>query len=194
MKKIACLAVLGIFAAIAQAGFLPESSYYDGGFYDIENDILINFAVYDTELYPEDFTYTLPGNQTGKFVYAYQITNYNTETDINIFSVFGIGENSIIADDVIGFVDPGNGEIGPVLADFNDDLTRANWTFAPGLLADETSFFLFYSSDSDFVEGEYSFNQNNDGLPVSDDGDIPVPEPASLLLLALGGSVLLRRN
>ena len=84
--------------------YLPtsESTHYSGKQYQgIPGDWLrLEFAVYANkgqELIDADYELPWAEEDTGEFVYAYQIINEVTSTDyaLEFFSIFGIGKNAI---------------------------------------------------------------------------------------------------
>jgi len=200
-----------LFARDASATLLrmlPESSHYQGFvFYDEEWDngfgdtkLLrgrIDFAVYDTWENPDEFIgadgYTAPGD--GRYIYAYQIFNdyqFNSEESVAYFAALGIDMAYVY--DIGSQQDPEEG-IEPTEEYFSDedsdDVGEAVWDF--GLFAEELiqagehSWFLAFSSDRDWVRGDYE-------IKGPEPSDFPVPEPAMLTLFSIGGAMLLRRG
>jgi hypothetical protein len=184
---------------------LPESSHHediwfydtlwsDDGFGELERlRGRIDFSVYDTLTYPDEFIgsdgYIAPGD--GRYIYAYQIFNDyegNSEESVAYFAplglemdyVFGIGSQE----------DPADG-IAPTEQYFfdedDDGFGEAVWDFgyfeAGQILAGEHSQFLVYSSDIDWQVMNYYIG-----------GPEPIPEPATLILFALGGLIIRRRR
>jgi hypothetical protein len=199
-------------AGAALVRMLPESSHYQGfTFYDEEWDAglgsttmlrgRIDFAVYDTlGENGNEFTdagYEAPGD--GQYIYAYQIFNeyspYSEET-VAYFALLGIDMTSVY--DIDSQEDPFEG-IEPVdqyFSDENDDdVGEAIWDFGLFdenlILVGEHSWFLVLSSDKDWVRGEYGTDYILKGPEPS---DFPVPEPAMLTLLSIGGAILFRRR
>jgi hypothetical protein len=122
---------------------LPESSHYQGFvWYDEEwerglGDITllrgrIDFAVYDTLAYPNEFIgndgYTAPGD--GRYIYAYQIFNdydlpwWSSEESVTYFAALGIDMAYIY--DIDSQEDPAEG-IEPTGQYFSDE--DAVWEF-----------------------------------------------------------------
>ena len=170
---------------------LPASSHYEGFvFYDEEwedwfgESIMlrgrIDFAVYDTWAYPNEFIGTdgfeNPGNS--RYIHAHQIFNdYEgfSESPLDYFAVLGI-------DEVDGFgpqEDPMFG-VEPSEAYFTGD--EMVWEFGYDWIdGGEHSQFLVLSNNIDWLAGSYEIRH-------------PVPEPATLILFALGGLVLRRKK
>jgi len=55
------------------------------------------------------------------------------------------------------------------------------------IIPGEHSWFLAFSSDKDWVHGYYE-------IRGTEPSDFPVPEPAMLALLSIGGAILFRRR
>ncbi len=202
---LSCLLGAILFAQDAGATLLrmlPESSHYQGfTFYDEEWESgfdsitllrgRIDFAVYDTlGENGNEFTaagYEAPGD--GQYIYAYQIFNDYTgfsEEAVTYFAVLGINMASVY--DIDSQNDLAEG-IEPVDQYFSD--TDAVWEFGEidqdWIIPEEHSWFLAFSSDMDWSRGEYEIR----GTQTS---DFPVPEPAMLALLSIGGAILFRRR
>ena len=181
---------------------LPESSHYQGfTYYDEEwpdgfdgiNMLRgrIDFAVYDTLAYPNEFIgdggYTAPGD--GQYIYAYQIFNdyqgYSEEA-VTYFAALGIDMAYVY--DIDSQDDLADG-IEPVGQYFSDE--DAVWEFGEidqdWIIPGEHSWFLAFSSDKDWVHGYYE-------IRGTEPSDFPVPEPAMLALLSIGGAILFRRR
>ncbi len=183
---------------------LPQSSHYEGitSFDIVEHNVsgLVRFAVYDTQTYPNEFTgsdgFTNPGS--GRYIYAYQVFNSAlSEAGIDGFSVFGLTDYSMDVDEEsIEGQDPGEGQVEPTDSFFTESNKKGVWTFEGdgfAILEGDSSWFLAFSSDQDWVKGDYEITIADD-----DDDDFPVPpeipEPATISLLGLGVLALLRKR
>lgn len=189
---------------------LPDSSYYDGCvyydrvYYDEDSGEVehlagrIDFAVYDTQTYANEFIgddgYEMPG--TGQYIYAYQIFNApeGISNPIAYFAVFGI-TGDITEDTVDGIgaqEDPDNG-VEPSDAYFNGDESRVVWEFTPIYISiegdAEHSWFLVFSSDQPWVPGDYEIK-----APEEYELPVPAPEPATIALLGLGSALIFSRR
>jgi len=198
------LVVAGLFIQNASAtlAYLPDSSYAadtwqgrriyrDNGF-----DVLVNFTVYDTEIYPNEFIgtdgFVNPGQ--GRYIYAYQIFSHPTaDEDITYFGIFG-AETTIDEATIDGLSSQDDEEGGVPTSDeyFDDDLASVVWEFDWGvLIPSEHSYFLVFSSDYAPVVGDYEIRG------VQEEGDIPIPEipePGTLTLLGLSGAAMFIRR
>ena len=208
IRKIGWLSLLvaaALFVQNAAAGpveFLPESSHYHGrAYYNTFTDEgflsgRIDFAVYDT-LGENEFVnagYTAPG--TGQFIYAYQIfSDTASTTALEYFCIKEIGDNSIDDDDGIGSQNDSQGGLEPFNAFFNPypETERAVWEFDEGVLvASEHSYFLVFTSDYDWTVGSYDVIPTGGVLPPTTGSG--VPEPSTMLLLGLGGTLMFMRR
>lgn len=186
MKVIRKIGFFGLLAAAAlfaqDATATLTSSYYDGSTYYYTDGLhgRIDFAVYDDR--DEYFTVNgLEAPGTGDYVYAYQIFQDSIANPaLSSFSILGIGGASV--DGIDSHDDQSDG-----IASTDEYFTASEgvWEFqnehGQGILsAGEHSWFLVLSSDTDWVVGEYEIKAAGD-LPV------PVPEPAMIILLAIGG-------
>lgn len=191
-------------AAQAALTYLPESSYYYGQTYYNFNlgngQILsgrIEFAVYDTQAYPSEFTGTAPGS--GRYIYAYQIFQSSgaSNTALTAFAIEGIGEGAIPADNPNSYIGTDNSVAGvdASSAFFNASLTKGNWLFeSPNIQAGENSVFLLVRSNNSIKAGTYDlFPPEGSEIPVpggEDNGAIP--EPATVMILSLGTALAIR--
>jgi len=182
-------ALLCAEAAATLVPMLPESSHYDGRlFYDLPSGDgflrgRIDFAVYDTELYPDEYVggggYPVPGD--GRYIYAYQIFNDYESSDmaVEVFAILGIAEETVHS--IGSEADPESG-IEPT--DAYLDAGEGVWQFQDALVyAGDHSYFLLMTSDNDWVEGNYRIEApESDILPAPN----TIPEP-SLIILFGGG-------
>lgn len=196
---IVCTIVL-LFVSSVNAtieDLLPESSEHQGSTYYSEYDDAsekwlrgrIDFAVYDTETSSEwtDAGFAVPG--LGRYVYAYQIFNdYDGYSDLSVasFSLLDINEDLVTGTsyeyDQFEGVDP------------TAIPSEGAWEFSLGVLyAGKHSSFLIFSSDRSWVAGSYEITPTEDTplvVPDSEGGENP--EPATIALLGLGFSFVLR--
>jgi hypothetical protein len=213
MKRIRLLSLLFVatlFVQNAAATTLPYSSHYQGRSYFDDSSTgvtgYVDFAVYDTlGTSGDEWTgagFTAPG--TGQYIYAYQIFNDAGSADaIEFFNIMGIDDPTTphLLDGISTMNTQNPWEDYPLITEGvaptnsfpNTNLaeTRATWEFAGGILvADEYSWFLIFSSSKDWVQGKYVV-QTEGGFPITGN-----PEPCTLALLGLGGTILFakRRN
>jgi hypothetical protein len=198
MRSLFTVFLLAVCLATAASAtpteLLPESSYYEGRlFYDevVDDGFLrgrIDFAVYDTELFPDEFVGTdgFPEPGEGRYIYAYQVFNdlFASEEAVNYFAVIGI-DGSVVAG--IGSEDDGAGGIEPSDAYVTD--TEGVWEFEDGFIQlGEHSYFLVFASDFDWTVGDYEIrspSQEDDQMPVPE-----IPEPSLVALLGTGVAIL----
>ena len=182
---------------------MPDSSYYEGFvYYDkylgAEEGRLrgrIDFAVYDTVTYPNQFIgaggYEEVG--TGRYIYAYQIFNApeGISNPVAYFAVLGIAED--IVDGIGAQEDPDNG-VEPSGAYFDGDESRVVWEFTPIYISiggdAEHSWFLVFSSDQPWVPGDYELKTPEEESPLP----VPSPEPSTVALLGLGSALIFSRR
>lgn len=199
MKKVGFLTLLLITALFVEnaaatlSRVLPESSYYQGSTYynDVTSDGSsmrgrIDFAVYDTSTYQNEFVgsdgFQAPGG--GRYIYAYQIfNNYNGISEAAIES-FTISSFDGANESDIGAQDDGQDGKG---ATYN--ISQKLWQFNGGVLwAGEHSYFLVFSTNHNYTSGSYDIQASSkDPVPV------PAPEPSVMALLGLGSTMILIR-
>lgn len=186
---------IGFFSLLAAATLFAQnatatltSSYYYGSTYYYTTDGLhgrIDFAVYDDR----DEYFTLNGFQapgSGDYVYAYQIFHDTwANPTISYFAILGIEGAPV--DGIDCHDDQSSG-----IASTDEYFTSSEgvWEFqnehGQGVLfAGEHSWFLVLSSYSDWVVGEYE-------IRTADDFPVPIPEPAMITLLGIGGALMMR--
>ncbi|MGA2915181.1 MAG: PEP-CTERM sorting domain-containing protein [Sedimentisphaerales bacterium] len=191
IKWLGLFMVLLLLQAAVKAGYyLPESSLWQGARYYNQDNVYayVEYAVYDTE--SEDYHNVLDGLTdgfanpgSGQYIYAYQVLNLGSNLPpIATFEL--LGGNPSLADG-IGFQDDGHGGLVP--SNNGDSFV---WLFENGIfVANQHSAFLVFSSNTGPVEGSIklsTLNENGD--------EPPVPEPATVVLLAAGAGRLLRRK
>lgn len=189
MGKIGFFSLLVVAALFAQdAAATLTSSHYDGSTYYYTPGGLhgrIDFAVYDDR----DEYFTVNGLQapgTGDYVYAYQIFQDSVANPaLSSFAILGI--EGVPVDGIDCHDDQSGG-----IASSDEYFTASEgvWEFqdehGQGILsAGEHSWFLVLSSDTDWVVGEYEIKPTGD-FPV------PIPEPAMITLLVIGGALMMR--
>lgn len=182
--------VAGILILTADAAleFLPESSYYEGSTtYSIvtEDGILfgrIDFAVYDTWTYPDEFVgedgFENPTDD--RYIYVYQIFNDEIYSDeeVSYFTLLNIEDAQVSGtssqDDLNDGVEP---------AECPDE---GVWDFEGSFIYDgDHSAFLVLTSNTGWVPGTYEILTGGSDVPVPD-----IPEPASIALLGTAGLLI----
>jgi hypothetical protein len=181
--------LLTVVLGAADTLALPVSSYYQGhAYYSFQQESSdyrgrIDFAVYDTQQYPDEFeAFEPPGG--GRYIYAYQIFNNAGFESVGLFSVIldggpvesiSSGRDPVDIDAVL----PGDLFFWP------DNLAADEGVFLfddPALAGGKHSCFLILSSENPWRAGDYYISSGK--LPV------PSPEPATITLLGLGGAVI----
>ena len=210
MKKILfTLMSLLLLVSATHAVPLPVSSYYDGQYsesFDLGSegilDLRLEFAVYkDNEAQVmQDWTgYTGDAD----YVYGYQVfSEQSSSAALTYFALTGVNPSTIsdVQNDIgeSESLDSGGIQsegIEPISSDFNASVTEAIWQFDEGtLIQGEQSWYLFLYSDYDWTAGGIEVQQANDDVPIPGDGSIINPEPATLLLLGLGGMLIRKRK
>jgi hypothetical protein len=199
--------------------YLPYSSHYQGRSYFEYAGSRVDFAVYDTQTYPDelvgadgrnedlpwwDDTDTEENNlDKFRYIYAYQIfLEDESPYEIDYFAILGLGENSVVKDPStdewpIGSMDDlittdavaPDDEPYPMYS-ATEDFYMVVWEFTNGfLVAGDHSWFLVLGSNHDYTYGSYTFDKT-----VGDGAPLPNPEPASIVLLGLGGALTFVRT
>jgi hypothetical protein len=201
---------------------LPSSSHYQGFVYFNETvdyppegtggtvDLKgrIDFAVYDRDnlaggeetSFVDGFVSLMGVADEDQFIYTYQIFNdYDnfSDGDIGYFEVLGLmpdGEttfsiNPSLMNNTTGVDDGFSGAAPEPIPSVEDGI----WEWLGDLVNFGTqSQFLLYSSVNDWVKGTYRMDVAQESeFPVFDD---PIPEPATLTMLGIGGALILRRR
>jgi len=121
-------------------------------------------------------------------VYTYQIFNAAAPTDTISAEIVGIANTA----NTIGTFDIGDVDASSAAFVLGD----AQWLFEPEIGAGESSWGLAFSSPNLPMNG-LATTVDGGGqvlLVVPTPSDVPVPEPTSIVLLALGGAMLLVRR
>jgi hypothetical protein len=214
MKKTRQINLFIVFVAVTllvpTAGavamtILPESSHYQGRVHYYSGSI--EYAVYDTSAYPDEFIgadgFAAPGS--GRYIYAYQILTDDTSTfPVEYFAIAGIAEGALAepVNDNIGSVndspdDPGQEGVQPDSAYITSSSTAGimgAWEFDDSLLVEgQHSYFLVLRSDADWGWGTYTFSDTLANQPPVP-GSLTNPEPSTIALLGFGMLTLLRRR
>ncbi len=212
--SVAAVSIVALFSSAAFATLeriLPESSVHEGStFYDEDLGEFgrlsgrIDFAVYDTETFTDEFVggdgFEAPGDR--QYIYAYQIFNDEefSEAAVNYFAIFGIDGRLITESSIIGLDSqndtqddfPTEEGVAPSDGYFDDLESKVVWEFEGGYIeAGDHSWLLVFSSDQSWVEGNYEIKSVENPLSVPGESN---PEPATLFLLTAGGGLLLTRR
>jgi hypothetical protein len=197
--------------------YLPQSSHYEGqSYFDLSSSGgpsgRIDFAVYDTQTYPDELVGTggrandlLPWwNETNpdrfRYIYAYQIFVNNISSNIvDYFGLLGLGGTSVVTDPSTGKWPIGSmndlvttNAVAPdanYFASSTDYGKMVVWDFANSVLyAGDHSYFLVVGSNNDWTAGSYTFDKTL-ANEVPQPNQNPVPEPGSITLLGIAGAL-----
>jgi hypothetical protein len=136
------------------------------------------------------------GDYADKYVYAYQISNIDSEVGLSFFSV-GIfdGANAFDAD-----YEPLMGVVNPDLwAVVDSPAQSVDGLFSSPIYSDgplTTSTVLWFVSDYEPTSGKGTLFGTASGMPEHATGDLltPIPEPATIALLGICGLLTLIRK
>jgi hypothetical protein len=215
MLVSALFLVQNAFADVPE--YLPQSSHYEGQSYFDHSSSggpsgRIDFAVYDTQTYPDELVGTggrasdlLPWwDETNpdrfRYIYAYQIFVDDTSSNVvNYLGLLGLGDTSVVTDPSTGKWPIGSmndlittDAVAPDAGYFASSSTYGKmvvWDFANGVVYEgDHSYFLVLGSNSDWTDGGYTFDRTlADEVPQPNQN--PVPEPASITLLSIAGAL-----
>lgn len=203
MKRLLfSMMALAVFTASAQGALtlLPDSEMpeYNGYSYFNENGVSgrLEFAVYDTTIQELGELGGMSGYNGEQYVYAYQIFSMSAEA-ITAFTLTGYSADAFTEADMDTSDTLGGGEsYGHDTQNYGLFDDEAVWFFEGGVLvAYETSYFLMIFSDYAPVVGGYEVNPSgSDPYVPGGEGVDSVPEPMTLILLASGALLTLRRK
>jgi hypothetical protein len=197
MKSLLVWVALFAVAVSAPASLihLPDSEMEEYSGYSTfdENGVSgrVDFAVYDTTQQDLSELEGMEGYNGEQYVYAYQVFSSSIEA-ITSFVLTGFdpdafAEDNMNTSETLGGNDS-NGHDADAWEKYTDE---AVWFFDGGVMvAYERSYFLLIFSNYSPIVGDYEVNSSgSDPYVPGDSGEDPVPEPATLVLLA--GGVLL---
>jgi hypothetical protein len=200
-KKIVALSVLAVvLCGVQVANGLP---YTGSVYYDFTDDgrILsgrIDFGVFDRQV--DTFAATPPGD--GRYIYAYQIWNDqgNAQEAVGYFSILlegaivdGIGSEALGGDQTA--VEPSHEDFDPdgdpIFLFQIFDSTSGSIVGIDYLDPGAHSYILIFTSDSDWVAGDYHIGGGGLGYQyplLAPEGEPPTetPEPATIFILGMG--------
>lgn len=201
---VAALFVQNASAVLTETLILPLSSYAEAedtwqGFSIFDEgdfDVLVEFAVYDTELLlrPDEIALAEELDMPGQYIYAYQIFNRREGDyeEVAYFAIYGIDEYAMDVDEEsIGSKDDNADGIQPSEAYF-ESRSRGVWEFEDKegfsvINAGEHSYFLVFSSDSAPVRGNYEIKTTESEFPIPSE----VPEPTMIALFGIGSALMM---
>ena len=191
ITKIRFLSLLIITTLfVRDASALPDG---DKWLYDSVSDVTFSIGSGTAEVDCEVYKYT---SETEKYVYVYQISNVDSGVGLSFFSV-GIldGANAFDADYEV-LVDAVNPDIWEVVG---SPAQSVDGLFSSPIYSDgplTTSTVLWFVSDYAPTSGKGTLFGTASGMPEHATGDLltPIPEPATIVLLGICGSLTLIRK
>lgn len=205
MKAIGYLSVLIVAAVLVQdAAAFPTSTYGKATGWENQTeykknglDIGIAWTVFDTQLYPTEFTWAgaVAKPATDRYVYVYQIWNLTGSKDVTSFGLLKQGGDeitqSIMHSTTAQMDTTGMG----LMPDPDPSEKQGVWawsTTGAGIFsAEKYSAYLILSSDRAPTKGTYAVNP-----PSEPSGELPVPtnpEPTTLALISVAAGFIFPR-
>ncbi len=196
-KRLLFLTFLTVLAVLASQN---ASALLDSGTVNYDTGSLkgqISFAVFESRAEFETnwsgAGLSAPG--TGKYIYAYLITNGAGSSDVSYFALFGLNNANTSG---ITYGDRGvAGNVKPADAYIDEDESKGVWEWKDEngfnfIKASESSWLLYFSSNQGPVKGNYEIRgpESSNELPIPGE----VPEPSMIALTGVGGGLLLRRR
>jgi hypothetical protein len=178
--------VAALFAQDARALPVGDYSHYSS------LDTTFSIGGGSAEVHCDVYEYT-SGTYAGKYVYAYEISNIDSEVGLSYFSV-GIldGANAFDPD-----CEP---QIDVVIPEFwaavDSPAQSVDALFTNPIHSDTTSTVLWFVSDYASTLGNGALCGTASGIPHASTGDLltPVPGPATIVLLGTCGLLTLARK
>ncbi|RKY24446.1 MAG: hypothetical protein DRP62_03705 [Planctomycetota bacterium] len=180
-RLLILLFALALFVQGAGATPIPPG----GTLYDSHTETF-TFGGGTVDVICEVYSYT-----SGSYVYTYQVEN-NSTVGLSFFSVELLLDSAASGpdwDDTVGDVDP-------AYWDIVDSYESVNASFVSAITNGQSSSLLWFQSDYAPTIGDGALFGFDSGMPSYASGWIltPMPEPATIALLGMGGVVTLIRR